>query len=67
VVPAVYPVPVQGFGTDLMFCREQGGLRTADLFRLIDPCWDAYHQQSATMLNNAHSRFDVTEWLPLVE
>jgi serine/threonine protein kinase len=67
VVPAVHAVPVEGFGTDLMFCREQGGLRTADLFRLIDPCWDAYHQQSATMLNNAHSRFDVTEWLPLVE
>jgi len=67
VVPAVYLVPVQGAGTDLLFCREQGGLRTADLFRLIDPCWDAYHQQSATMLHNAHSRFDVTEWLPLVE
>jgi len=67
VVPAAYTVPVRGTGTDLLFCREQAGLRMADLFRLIDPCWDAYHKSAENVLANPHSRFDVTEWLPLVE
>jgi serine/threonine protein kinase len=65
--PGVYAVPVKGAGTDLVFCREQGGLRMADLFRLIDPCWEAYHQLAGNALHNPHSRFDVAEWLPLVE
>jgi len=43
------------------------GLRMADLFRLIDPCWDAYEQLARDVLTNPHSRFDVTEWLALVE
>jgi serine/threonine protein kinase len=67
VVPNVYAVPVRGHGTDLMLCREQGGLRTADLFRLLDQCWDAYHQLAENPLHNPHSRFDVPQWLPLVE
>jgi eukaryotic-like serine/threonine-protein kinase len=67
VLPAVKTVTVKGAGTDLMFCREQSSLRTADLFRLLDPCWDAYHQTTANVLSNPHSRYDVPEWLPLVE
>jgi eukaryotic-like serine/threonine-protein kinase len=67
VCPKAYPVPIRGAGTDLLFCRELGGLRAADLFRQIEPCWDAYQQSSDHILHNPHSRFDVTEWLPLVE
>ncbi len=67
VVPAALPVPVAGPGTDLLFCREQSGLRTADLYRMIDPCFDAYEAAAANPILNPHSRFDVTEWLPLVE
>ncbi len=67
VLPAALPVPAAGPGTDLLFCREQSGLRTADLYRMIDPCFDAYEEASADPVRNPHARFDVTEWLPLVE
>ena len=67
VAASVYAVPVKGAGTDLLFCREQAGLRLADLYRLIDPCWEAYQKQSESALHNPHSRFDVCQWLPLVE
>jgi hypothetical protein len=67
VSPEAYPVPIRGAGTDLLFCRELGGLRTADLFRHLEPCWDAYQQMVEHVLHNPHSRHDVTEWLPLVE
>jgi hypothetical protein len=66
-LPAAAVIPVRGPGTDLMFCREQGCLRTADLFRLLEPCWEAYHQAAANVESNPHSRFDVAAWLPLVE
>ena len=65
--PKVQLVPVPGQGTDLQFSRDMNGLRMADLFRLIDPCWDAYEQLARDVLTNPHSRFDVTEWLALVE
>jgi hypothetical protein len=67
VIPGATTVPVRGSGTDLLFCREQGCLRTADLFRLLEPCWEAYHQAAANVESNPHSRFDVAGWLPLVE
>jgi serine/threonine protein kinase len=66
-VPKATVVPVRGPGTDLLFCREQGCLRTADLFRLLEPCWEAYHQAAANVETNPHSRFDVGTWMPLVE
>jgi eukaryotic-like serine/threonine-protein kinase len=60
-------VPVRGTDTDLMFCREQACLRSADLFRLLEPCWEAYTEAADTVEANPHSRFDVNAWLPLVE
>jgi len=66
-VPGATTVPVRGYGADLLFCREQGCLRTADLFRMLEPCWEAYHVAAANAEANPHSRFDVTGWLPLVE
>jgi hypothetical protein len=66
-VPAATVVPVLGPGTDLLFCREHGCLRTADLFKLLEPCWEAFHQAAANVELNPHSRFDVGGWMPLVE
>lgn len=59
-------VTLQGVGTDLMFCREQGCLRTADIMRLIEPCVEAYEQQCSHLETSPHSRHDVSEWMPLV-
>ncbi len=66
-VKNVTTVPVRGTDTDLLFVREQGCLRTADLFRLLEPCWEAYTEAAESVEANPHSRFDVTTWLPLVE
>ncbi len=66
-VKNVTTVPVRGTDTDLLFVREQGCLRTADLFRLLEPCWEAYTEAAEGVEGNPHSRFDVTAWLPLVE
>jgi serine/threonine protein kinase len=66
-VPGATTVPVRGMGADLLFCREQGWLRPADLGRLLEPCWDAYDQAATNTDANPHCRFDVSEWLPLVE
>jgi hypothetical protein len=66
-VPSVYVVPVLGAGTDLLFCREQACLRTSDLLQLLDPCFEAYQETLTVIERNPHSRFDVTNWLPLVE
>ncbi len=66
-VPGVYVVPVLGAGTDLLFCREQACLRTSDLLQLLDPCFEAYQESVTVVERNPHSRFDVTNWLPLVE
>jgi eukaryotic-like serine/threonine-protein kinase len=66
-LPKATTLPVQGPPTDLVFCRELGYLRSSDLFRLIDQCWDAYQQMGENPVANPHSRFDVSEWLPLVE
>ncbi|CAN5385657.1 hypothetical protein BH11PLA2_BH11PLA2_08120 [soil metagenome] len=65
-VPKVITVTLQGSGTDLLFCREQGCLRTADLRRLIDPCTEAYEQVCEKPEDSPHSRHDVNEWMPLV-
>ncbi|MGL6075394.1 MAG: tubulin-like doman-containing protein [Fimbriiglobus sp.] len=60
-------VPVRGSDTDLLFCREQACLRSADLFRLLEPCWEAYTEAAEQIEKNPHSRFDIPAWLPLVE
>ena len=46
---------------------SSGDLYWPQLYRMIDPCFDAYEEAAANQLLNPHSRFDVTEWLPLVE
>ncbi len=66
-IPGSATVPVRGLGADLLFCREQGCLRPNDLARLLEPCWEAYEQAAGNLDTNPHSRYDVTEWLPLVD
>jgi hypothetical protein len=44
-----------------MFCREQPGLRIADLFNLIDPRREVYQSLAGNVLHNPHTRFDVAE------
>jgi len=66
-VPGAVTVPVRGSDTDLLFCREQACLRTADLDRLLEPCWEAYMAASDLPETNPHSRYDVTAWMPLVK
>lgn len=65
VAPKAITVTVQGTGTDLLFCREQGALRQIDLSRLIEPCWEAYLEAASDPETSPHCRSDVTEWLPL--
>ncbi len=67
VLPKSITVSVQGQITDLLFCREQGALRPADLMKVIEPCWDAYHEAAESVDRSPHSRFDVLQWSPLEE
>ena len=66
-IPGATAVPVPGTDTDLLFCREQGCLRSADLDRILEPCWEAYQQATQLLDTNPHSRFDISGWLPLVK
>ena len=65
--PGATAVTVPGTHTDLLFCREQGWLRPADVFRLLEPCWEPYQQATRGVESNPHARFDVMDWLPLGE
>jgi serine/threonine protein kinase len=67
VVPTALTVPAEGDGTDLMFCREHGCLRPEELLALVSSCQPAYYQALASPHTAPHSRFDVTEWMPLSE
>lgn len=67
VLPKAKTIPIRGVGTDLLFCREQSNLRTADLARLLEPCWEAYQAALASPETNPHSRFDVAAWIPMIE
>jgi len=50
-----------------MFCREHGCLRTEELVSLLSNCVPAYFQSLANPQVAPHSRYDVTEWMPLSE
>jgi serine/threonine protein kinase len=67
VLPKAVSVSVQGQITDLLFCREQGVLRPADIVKIIESCWDAYAEVKDFVDRSPHSRFDVLQWSPLEE
>ncbi len=66
-VPAALTIPVSGPATDLMFCREHGCLRTDELMELVANCQPFYYQSLANPQTAPHSRYDVSEWMPLGE
>jgi serine/threonine protein kinase len=67
VVPSALTVAVNGSATDLMFCREHGNLRPDELMTLLASCQPAYYQSLASLQAAPHSRYDVTEWMPISE
>jgi len=66
-IPTALTIPVNGAATDLMFCREHGCLRTEELVSMLSNCVPAYFQSLANPQVAPHSRYDVTEWMPLSE
>jgi eukaryotic-like serine/threonine-protein kinase len=66
-VPSALTLAVSGSATDLMFCREHGCLRSEELMELLTICQPAYYQSLANPHSAPHSRYDVTEWMPLSE
>ena len=64
LLPEVQLVRVPG-QSDLMFCREQGGLTQEELERILAPCRDAYREASSLPGTSPHSRFDTRDWIPL--
>jgi hypothetical protein len=66
-VPVALTIPVNGAATDLMFCREHGNLRPDEVVALLEACQPAYYNALASPLSAPHSRYDVTEWMPLSE
>jgi serine/threonine protein kinase len=66
-IPHAQTVAVHGSATDLMFCRERGCMRPEELMALLASCQIPYYTAVANPQTSPHSRFDVTEWLPLSE
>jgi hypothetical protein len=50
---------------DLMFCREQGGLRVEDMERILRACRPAYEEAVNVPNSSPHARFDLQDWTPL--
>lgn len=67
VCPKVVPIAVQNAATDLLFCREHGGLTPEELCELLNECRPAYEHMVGNPAVSPHARFDVVEWLPLDE
>jgi hypothetical protein len=63
-LPDVKLVRVPG-QSDLMFCREQGGLMAEDLHRVLRACRVAYEGLASAPQTSPHARFDIIDWMPL--
>lgn len=67
VAPGSLFVEVPGTTTDILFCREHGGLRLEDLVSLLLGAIPIYQEACSHILTNPHARHDISEWLPLWE
>jgi serine/threonine protein kinase len=67
LIPGSLCIEVPTPATDILFCREHGGLRLEELVASILNCIPIYQQACQNILTNPHSRYDVSEWLPLWE
>ncbi len=63
-VPDIHLVNVPG-QADLMFCREQGGLKLEQLERILRACRPAYDEVAHVPTVSPHARFDIQDWAPL--
>jgi len=63
-LPDINLVRVAG-QSDLMICREQGGLTATDLRSLFKTCQAAYEAASPAPASSPHARFDILDWMPL--
>jgi serine/threonine protein kinase len=64
LVPELQLVNVVG-QADLMFCREQAGLKVEDLEGMLRPCRNVYHEACLLPQMSPHARFDISDWTPL--
>jgi serine/threonine protein kinase len=67
IVPGSLCLEVPSSATDILFCREHGGLRLEELVASVLSCIPIYQKACHHILTNPHSRYDVAEWLPLWE
>jgi hypothetical protein len=51
--------------SDLMFCREQGCLSVQDMHNVMRQFRIAYEAAAVSPQTSPHSRFDISDWLPL--
>jgi hypothetical protein len=65
VVPTAVTLPIEQAGQDLLYCRERNWYTPADTWSLVGGCHDAYVRYAQTLESSPHSRFDVTNWMPL--
>jgi serine/threonine protein kinase len=63
-IPGIHLVNVPG-QADLMFCREQAGLREEELERVLRACHPAYDEVVNLPSVSPHARFDIRDWAPL--
>jgi serine/threonine protein kinase len=63
-LPELHLVNVPG-QADLMFCREQSGLRAEEMERILHTCRSAYDEVAHAPAISPHARFDVQDWTPL--
>lgn len=67
LIPRSLFVAAPGAITDILFCRENSGLRYEELVALLLAAVPVYQQACSHILTNPHARHDVVEWLPLWE
>lgn len=64
LLPDLQLVNVSG-QADLMFCREQATLKMDDLEGMLRACRNAYYEACLVPQSSPHSRFDISDWMPL--
>jgi hypothetical protein len=51
--------------TDVLICREQGGLTLGDLQQVFQCCKDDYERNKPSVVSSPHARMDMLDWVPL--
>jgi serine/threonine protein kinase len=67
LIPKCLCIEAPAPATDILFCREHGGLRLEELVALTLHGIPIYQKACLHIMTNPHSRYDVVEWLPLWE